>query len=109
MGKKVKWADPLITFEVPNNWPAIRKVSLPKEGLSFGKKSINFNTDSSMIKIEKFSETYNLKKPLLKSDKYRLNVEKSERISYYYRKMCFYILLATIFTFLVIFIINKFI
>ena len=41
MGKRISWAEPLITFEVPNSWPAIRQVPMPKDGLSYGKKSIN--------------------------------------------------------------------
>ena len=111
MEKKVKWANPLITFEVPNSWPAIRKVPLPKEGLSFGKKSVNLynsNNNNNVIKIENFSEIYNIKKPLLKSDNFQLNIEKSKRINCYYRKICFYLLIGTIFVFLTIIIINKF-
>jgi hypothetical protein len=41
MGKRISWAEPLITFEVPNSWPAIRQVPIPNDGLSYGKKSIN--------------------------------------------------------------------
>ena len=42
MGKRISWAEPLITLEVPNSWPAIRQVSIPKDGLRYGNKSINY-------------------------------------------------------------------
>jgi len=42
MGKRISWAEPLITLEIPNSWPAIRQVPIPKDGLSYGKKSINY-------------------------------------------------------------------
>jgi hypothetical protein len=47
MGKRISWAEPLITLEVQNSWPAIRQVPIPKDGLSYGKKSIKYDINNN--------------------------------------------------------------
>lgn len=44
MGKRISWAEPLITLEVPNSWPAIRQVPISKYELNLQEGGNSLNT-----------------------------------------------------------------